>query len=263
MRLLLSASRFAFVVVVTAGIGACGPPADGAEGEGEGEGEEAVTCTEPVAVPCRDDVFGSLSMSLDELAIGTAVDNIAEGDGFDTGVDARSNGPFASGPWVYGRFTDAGLEQVELFDDESLDSMDWDIAFQRFSIRVNSGFGGPGCVTAARTGTDTDFDTLTAVPEGLTFNDEEFMTDNGDETCTIVPDGSGQGSPGVVLQSWWEYPNGCVATTGNVYVVSLNDGRRIKLVVTQYYGQGQELCNDGSRGESQSALVRLRWAFLN
>ncbi len=255
MRLLLSAS-----IVVVTGLAACAQPPVATEGEGEGEGEPAATCTEAVAVPCRDDVFGTLSMSLDETATGV-IDNVVDGDGYDTGVDARSNGAFASGPWVYGRFTEAGLEKVELFDDESLDSLDWDIAFQRFVIRLNSGFGGPSCVSAARTAVDTDFETLDAVPAGLNFNGEEFMTDNGDGSCTIVPDGSGQGSPGVVLQNWWEYP-GCVATTGNVYVVSLSDGRRVKLVVTQYYGQGQELCNDGTRGESQSALVRFRWAFL-
>ncbi|MDP2344259.1 MAG: HmuY family protein [Deltaproteobacteria bacterium] len=261
MRLLLC-SLSASIVVVTA----CGPPPGTGEGEGEGEGEAGPTCTEPVAVPCRDDVFASLSMSLTDNADGATVGdgtvvNDVDGDGFDTFVDARSNGAFNSGPWVYGRFTADGLEKLDLFDDESLDSMDWDIAFQRFSIRLNSGFGGPSCVTAARTAPSTDFETLAAVPEGLTFNDEEFMTDNGDGSCTIVPDGSGQGSPGVVMQNWWEYP-GCVATTGNVYVVSLADGQRVKLVVTQYYGSGQSDCNDGSGIGSESANVRFRWAFL-
>jgi hypothetical protein len=255
MRLLLSSVLSASIVVVTA----CGPP-PATEGEGEGEGEEAQTCTEATAVPCRDDVFAGLSMSLTETATGV-VENDVDGDGFDTFVDARSNGAFNSGPWVYGRFTPDGLEKLDLFDDESLDSLEWDVAFQRFTIRLNSGFGGPSCVSAARTGTATDFETLAEVPAGLTFNAEEFMTDNGDGSCTIVPDGSGQGSPGVILQNWWEYP-GCVATTGNVYIVSLADGRRVKLVVTQYDGQGQELCNDGSRGETESANIRFRWAFL-
>ena len=231
------------------------------EGEGEGEGEKLPgSCDAAVDVPCRDDVFSSLSMSLDEVAV-NALTNEPDGNGFATLVDARSNGAFASGPWVYARFSATGLEQLPLLDDDSLNSLDWDIAFQRFTIRLNSGFGGPSCVTAARTGVNTDFDTLDAVPTGLTFNDEEFMSDNGDDSCTIIPDGSGQGSPGVVLQSWWTYP-GCVATTGNVFVLSLQDGRQVKLLVTQYYGQGQELCNDGTRGESQSALVRIRWAFL-
>ncbi len=261
-RLLLPLLISSVVVGAAACDGNNADAGEGGEGEGEaaeGEGEPAITCTEPTDVVCRDDVFVDLAMSLSETADGV-VENAPDGDGFDTFVDARSNGAFNTGPWVYGRFTDAGLEKVELFDDASLDSMDWDIAFQRFQIRLNSGNGGPSCVNAARTGPTTDFDTLAEVPAGLSFNKDIFEVEDGAE-CTLQTDGSGQGSPGFVMQSWWTYP-GCVATTGNVYVVGLADGRRVKLVVVQYYGENQQGCNDETGGFADSALIRFRWAFL-
>lgn len=240
---------------------ACDPPPAEGEGEDEGEGENVgPTCSEPRAIDCEDEVFVALDMDLDGQAPGL-IESAAVGDAFEVDVDATAGGFNGTEGWVYGRFTDDGLEKVALADIDSLGSMDWDIAFRRFVIRVNSGFGGPSCVTAARTAADTDFDGLEAVPAGLRFNDEQFMSDP--DTCTIVADGSGLGSPGVVLQNWWTYP-GCVATTGNVYVLSLADGRRVKLVVDQYYGGegAQQTCNDTGSAAGESARIKLRYAFF-
>jgi len=221
-------------------------PEDGGEGEGEGEAE-GPKCAEPTEVPCVDDAFQALSMNLTEAADGAIV---SESDGagtFEVDVDATAGAPPGSidapGGFVYGRFTDDGLLKVELLDDASFASMDWDIAFRRFVIRVNSGTSGPSCVTAARTAPATDFDALAAVPDGLTFNAEQFMS-------------------GVVLQNWWEYP-GCVKTTGNVYVLSLANGRHVKLVVTQYYASGQDGCNEQGNPGTGSARIHLRYGFLD
>jgi hypothetical protein len=233
---------------------------DGAA-EGEGEGEGAATCDEPAEVPCRDDAFQALNMNQTEPAEGTIT---SEGDGtgtFVVDVDATAGGFNGDGGHVYGRFTADGLLKVELLDDESFDSMDWDIAFRRFVIRLNSGASGPSCVTGARTAPSTVFDALTAVPDGLDFNAENFMSDP--DTCELIADGSGLGSPGVVLQNWWQYPAGCVATTGNVYVLSLADGRHVKLVVTRYYGSGQDTCNASGTPGSDGGRIQLRYAFLD
>ncbi len=254
-----------FVACATAAPACVVTPDDGGAGEGEGEGEgDGPTCTEPTEVPCVDDAFQALSMNLTEAAEGAIV---SESDGagtFEVDVDATAGAPPGSidapGGFVYGRFTDDGLLKVELLDDASFASMDWDIAFRRFVIRVNSGTSGPSCVTAARTAPATDFDALDAVPEGLTFNAEQFMSDA--ETCELVPDGSGLGAPGVVLQNWWEYP-GCVKTTGNVYVLSLANGRHVKLVVTQYYASGQDGCNEQGNPGTGSARIHLRYGFLD
>lgn len=231
-----------------------------AEGEGEGEGESAV-CTEPTPVDCEDDVAVALSMNLNAAAPGL-IDNTPDGDGFAVDVDARAGGFQGSDGWVYAKFTEAGLEKVELADLDSFGSMDWDIGFRRFLIRVNSGYGGPSCVSAARTAVDTDFASLTSAPANLNFNEEQFMSDP--EECAVVADGSGLGSPGFVLQNWWEYPAGCVATTNNVYVLGLADGRQVKLVIDQYYGGAgaQETCNTTGAAAGESARIKLRYGFL-
>jgi hypothetical protein len=253
---LLSTMSLALLAVC----GACDVPATG---EGEGESEDITlgpTCSEPTVVDCEDEVFVALTMDLNANAPGlidsTPVDGVFEVD-----VDATAGGFGGTQGWVYGRFTDDGLLKVDISDIDSLGSMEWDIAFRRFVIRINSGYGGPSCVTAARTAADTDFDALDAVPADLRFNTEQFMSDP--EGCTIVADGSGLGSPGVVLQNWWTYPD-CVATTGNVYVLSLKDGRRLKLVVNQYYGGegAQDSCNDLSQVTGEGGRITLRYAFF-
>ena len=252
------------IVIVTGALAlsACpgGPPADTPDG-----GPDVQTCSEPADVSCRDEVFQALLMSLTEVCginKPCTVENTPEGDGFVSELDASSNGPFAIGPWLHVRFTDNGLEPVDVTDDESLNSMDWDLGLHRFTIRLNSGYGGPSCVTAARTAANTDFDSLDAVPADLDFNAELFMSDP--EGCELRPDSSGQGSAGVVLQNWWTYP-GCVATTGNVYVLGLKDGRHVKLVVTQFYENGQDACNNGGGSGSASGggHIKIRWAFLD
>jgi hypothetical protein len=255
--LLVVAGLAAFPIVI-----ACDPPPADGEGEGEGEGENhGPTCSEPRVVDCEEDVFRVLRMDLDGQAPGR-IENTAVDGVFEVDVDATAGGFNGTQGWVYGRFTEDGLLKVPLADIDSFGSMDWDIAFRRFIIRLNSGYSGPSCVTAARTAADTDFDSLDAVPEGLRFNDEQFMSDP--DTCTVVADGSGLGSPGVVLQNWWTYP-GCVATTGNVYILSLANGRRLKLVVDQYYaGDGaQDACNETSTAAGESGRIKLRYAFFD
>jgi hypothetical protein len=234
---------------------------DAGEGEGEGEGETA-TCTEPTPVPCEDDVIVDLNMNLNVAAPGE-ISSVDVGDGvFEVDVDARAGGSNGPDGWVYGAFGDDGMLKVNITDLDSLGSLDWDIGFRRFIIRLNSGYGGPSCVTAARTAADTFFSAVDAVPEGLRFNAEEFMSDP--ESCTVIADGSGLGTPSVVLQNWWEYP-GCVATTGNVYILALKDGRHVKLEITQYYEgpDAQDQCNFNFTAAGEPARIRLRYAFLD
>src|SRR5262249_25125599 len=108
--------------------------------------------------------------------------------------------------YVYAKLTDQGMQRVDVGDEDAFNSSDWDIAFRRFIIRLNSGVSGPSCVTAARTAPSTQFDALTAAPANLDFRTEQYFTG----TCDLIPDGSGlMDNPGVALQSFWEYP-GCV-----------------------------------------------------
>lgn len=221
-------------------------------------------CTEPAEeVLCRDQSLVALNMTPEDSTPGDIVNEQRDGYIHST-VDATAGGFNGTQGFVYGRFTDDGLAKVELTDDASFDSMEWDISFRRYVMRLNSGTGGPSCVTGARTAPGTDFTELDSVPAGVTFNSEEFMTAG---TCQIIADGSGlPSSPTTVLQNYWNY-QGCLKMTGNVYVLELASGRHVKLTVTHYYNEAaQEECNeDGTTTTTPtgSGTLQLDWAFID
>jgi hypothetical protein len=179
-----------------------------------------------------------------------------------TSIDATAGGLSPTKSYVYAKFSDSGLMNVAVGDEDAFTSTDWDIAFRRFIIRLNSGISGPSCVTGARTATGTTFDGVTAVPAGLDYRTEQYFT--AAPGCTYVPDGSGLNSPGTALQSFWEYP-GCVKMTGNVFILALADGRHVKFVVTGYYTDANQMSCDtmGTITEpSGSGNYKVKWAFI-
>lgn len=243
------------------GGGPTGGGGDDATG-GSGGTQPTAVCTEPVDVPCEDDVL--LAMNLKTTPSPTGISNEADGDGFVSVVDATAGGSFNPDPpsYTYGRFTETGLEKVEISDEDALTSMDWDIAFRRYVGRINSGNSGPSCVAAARLAGSPDFDSITSVEDGLSYRTDEYFTDS----CELIADGTGlEGSPATALSSYWTYP-GCVQMTGNVFIVRLADGRTLKLTVTNFYDDdAQESCQTQSTvpmGQTGSGTIRLRWAFL-
>jgi hypothetical protein len=202
-----------------------------------------------------------------------AVENAADGSGWYSLVDATAGGFGANPPdsYVYARFTSTGLEKVEISDETALDSMDWDVAFRRYMIRINSGNSGPSCVTAATVAGSPPptYDSITTLPGGLTFGADEFFTASPE--CAIIEDNSGlPGSPAVALAGYWSYGT-CMAMTGEIYVLQLRSGQYLKLTVTQYYwdaqaadpGAGQAACDaSGTSPATGSANIHFRWAFL-
>ena len=244
--------------------GGMGGAGGGAGGMGGAGGGSAAGCSEPTEVACADAII--LAMNLKTEAAPGLIANEADGTGWRSTIDATAGGFNAPDPhaYVYGRFTENGLEKVAISDEQSLDSMDWDIAFRRYIIRINSADSGPSCVTAARTiPGSTTYEALEEVPDGLKYFTDDYFTD---DSCELKPDGSGlPDSPATALSSYWVYPTMCVAMTGNVFVVALKDGRRLKLIVDAYYKTlaGQEQCNNtGSSGGTPGAWMQMRWAFL-
>ncbi len=219
-------------------------------------------CTTPTPVACSDQVIQE--MNLKSAPAPGQISSVADGAGFKSTVDATAGGAFNPNPdsYVYGRFDDAGLVKVDLSDEAALDSMDWDIAFRRYVVRINSGHSGPSCVTAARVPGTPGYDAVTQVPDNLMYRNDEYFT----ASCELIPDGSGlPSSPATALSSFWTYP-GCVQTTGNVFVVRVASGRQLKLVVTNYYDDAnQQVCNStGSVPQgTPSATYRLRWSWLD
>ena len=215
-------------------------------------------CDELTEVPCVDQIILDLGLQDDKVAEGS-VETSTDGADFVTEVDARAGGMMnaASNPWVYVKLTRTGTEKVEIDDETALESMDWDLAFKRFNIRVNSGTSGPSCVGSDALSNE-DYDSLSEAPADVEYSYEEFYT----AECAFIDDRSGLENPLLVLGEWWTYP-GCVATSMIPHVMQLADGSVVKLVVEEYYGSGQDNCNSGGGMGSDSALITFRWAYLN
>jgi hypothetical protein len=231
-------------------------PADG----GGGNHDSGMACM-AVAPMCVDQQIMTLDLFTTVSSRAVTEEGTVPGT-FLTHIDSSAGGLTPTESYVYLRFSETGLAPVAISDQDAFASTDWDIAVRRFIIRLNSGVSGPSCVQAARTAPMTTFDSVTAVPAGLTFHSEVYMTDG---TCDVVPDGSGLGSPSTVLSSYWTYP-GCVSMTHNVYIVQLASGRHVKLEVLGYYDTAAQTQCD-TMGTlpmpSTSGNIRLQWAFLD
>jgi hypothetical protein len=216
-------------------------------------------CTAPTTPTCQDQSLQRLNLRT-VVASGTITEE-GSTPGDRTYVDARGGGVMTPQSYLYVRFGQAALEKVDLHDEQAVTSMDWDLAFRRFIIRLNSGVSGPSCVVLARTAPGTTFDGLTAVPANLSWRTEEYFTG---PTCEFVADPSGIGGPNVALTSYWTYQS-CVQMTGNVYVLHLRDGRYVKLEVLSYYDpMPQMVCNATGTVPQPSGAgnMRIRWGFL-
>ncbi|MET0344490.1 MAG: HmuY family protein [Polyangiales bacterium] len=210
-------------------------------------------------VPCVDEQIAQLPL-FDEPAVGK-VTSEGEAGVFQSAIDATGGGLATSQGFVYARFTENGLEKVDIDDEAAFASTAWHVAFRRYVIRINSGVAGPSEVVAARTRPGTEFDALTAPPENLTYRAEQYYTDS----CEYVPDTSGIGAPATVLSSFWAY-SACLSMTRNVFVLTLPGGRHVKLQVIAYYSlENQQRCDEqGATGSPSGAgNLRVRWAFLD
>jgi len=228
--------------------------ADTTGDESSGGPIEGCALVEPA---CIDAAIQDLSLQDDKVSDG-AVASANDGGDWVSQIDASAGGTegAAMNPWVYLRFTDAGLEKVDLDDVAALDSGDWDVAAKRYGIRANSGVSGPSCVTVAAPG--GSYAEVTAVPAASEFAAEAYYTDE----CVLLEDGSGlPGSPAYRMASWWGY-TGCVTTSAAPFVLLLADGRAVKLVVESYYGAGQDACNESGAMGTDPAHMTWRWSFL-
>ncbi len=241
---------------------ACGGPlnsdTDPTNEDEELNGEQTYEplCEEPAEIRCQDSLIADLSLQ-DEISEGT-ITNTQDGEDWVTHVDATAGGFMnaSQNPFLYMKFTDDGLEKVELDDESALESMEWHLSARRYVVRVNSGTSGPSCVGAAALLND-QYENVTTVPENLSFYSDDFYT----ESCDIIPDSYGLGDPQVVLVNWWSYES-CVKTTLTPFLIELENGRVVKLIVEEYYASGQSDCNDnGSRGD-ESGNLKIRWSFL-
>lgn len=256
----MKATRAVLSILVGLGFAACG---DDSSGSAANQADAGGIDTPKHDVPCTDDSVKMLVLFDKPSDAPVRLESSDQGT-FKQFVDATAGGLTPTMSFVYAHFTDKGLEQVDISDEDAFTSLDWDIAFRRYVIRLNSGVSGPGDVTAARTVPATTFDSLKAVPDDLEYRSEEYFT----QDCTFVSDGSGMvGGPGTALASYWSYKM-CLAMTHNVYVIQVDrpKQRHIKFEVTSYYTPtNQQTCD--TTGEvptpTGAANMRMQWAFLD
>lgn len=236
---------------------ACGAEPS-SEDDGGGGGELRPGCeTTP---SCTDHTIQALGLQ-PTVAPGS-ITNTKEDGGFVSRIDATAGGFTANPPhaYVYGRFTRSGLEKVEISDEEALESTEWDIAFRRFIIRINSGNSGPSCIEAAALEKGFFFeDVSSALAAEAEYKFDEFYT----QGCEFIDDGTGLStSPGTALSSYYQYGS-CLMMTKRVYALRLARGENIKLEVLGYYGEKQALCDEeGVASSDRSGHIVIRWAFL-
>ncbi len=249
------------------GSGACvglntgGGTGTGGGSAGGGTGGGAFSCT-PTPVECSDQAIQRLDLKMNVAA--GLISTVADGTGFKSTINATAGGFQPTESYVYARFTATSLEKLPISDLTALDSSDWDIAFRRFVIRINSGDSGPACVGAQVLPVGTAYGAVTSVPTDYLPEADDFLTRA--PACAFVDDGSGLGSsPRTYTSTFYEY-TGCVRMTGRVYIVRTQLGRHVKLTTTGYYATeaAQQTCQDtASSGGALGGTIRTRWQYLD
>ncbi|MFH1464060.1 MAG: HmuY family protein [Pseudomonadota bacterium] len=248
-----------FLLLFPLALAACGDKKDDTQNPGETGDTDTVPqslCPDPAEIACEDDLFQDLLTDDGDITDG-AVDTTTDGDDFVTAVDAQAGGmnQAANNPWVYLHFDRNGARRVDISDEDSVESMDWHMGIRRFYVRLNGGDAGPSCVGVAKQN-GQDYADIGAVPEGTTYQLEDFYTD----ACELTMDNYGM-SPRFAMYGWWDYTS-CVVTTELPYLIQLDTGEIIKLRIETYYGEGQQACNDSGTLGSDSGVLTLRWRFM-
>lgn len=226
-----------------------------------GAGDAGTFSCDRTPVECSDQAIQQLDLK-NNLAPGL-ITTVADGTGFKSTINATGGGFPPTDSYVYARFTPNGLEKLPLTDLAGLDSMDWDIAFRRYVIRINGDDSGPSCVAAEVQPVGTSYDSVTAVSATYLPEGDDFLTRA--PTCAFVDDGSGLGSsPRTYLSSFYQY-TGCVSMTGRVYVIRTHTGRHVKLIVDTYYATeaAQTACDTSGSPTAAGGTVRTRWQYLD
>lgn len=153
-----------------------------------------------------------------------------------TDLDASANGK-----WTYFSFEKGSVVEVEKPEMD----LSWDIAFNRYHIRTNSGESGKGKSGVAKV-QGIDFNAITKIPENITYTADAKetvpagprgmvdMVRNAVISGYVAPDGNAPADVSVV--SGWAYyaGGGKIVPTNNVYIVRDASGNPYKIQLTSY-----------------------------
>jgi hypothetical protein len=140
--------------------------------------------------------------------------------------------------WVYVQLSSG----KEVMPQDPQNSTDWDLALQRFQIKVNGGISGKGAVEVALV-TGTAFPALATAPKsGYVTDQQDSADEDSDPDYAFVQKGT-----------WYNYNamTHLLTPKDQVYVVRATTGAHYKLQMSGYYDQA------GSSG-----YPAFRWQLL-
>lgn len=153
---------------------------------------------------------------------------------------AGGSGEAAKNPYLY--LDLINNKKVQITDVQSQKSGDWDIAFKRFQIKINSGDSGPGGVTTLYEDGKELAEVKTA-PVGR-YQADDYL----DDQCKVKLDRIN--GLGTAMSDWYDYPM-MVVPWKRTYVLKRRDGKgHVKLQILSYY--------KGMTG----AMYVINWALL-
>lgn len=157
-------------------------------------------------------------------------------------IDATAGGSAEAGKNPYLYLDLINKKTVQITDVQSLSSGDWDIAFKRWQIKINSGDSGPGSVTTLYED-GKDLAEVKTAPVGKYEADHYF-----DDKCKVQLDPIG--GLQTAMSDWYDYTM-MVKPWKRTYVLKRRDGKgHIKLQIMSYY-----------KGMT-SAIYVVNWALL-
>ncbi len=146
----------------------------------------------------------------------------------------------ATDPWKY--FSFAKGDFVDLTEEEAATSLEWDIAFQRYYIRTNSGTSGKGQGGALDMAKDS-FDDVPNVPTSGYTEDEliSMMTTMGSfEDKSGSPAFKCEGQPTWV---WYNYTESIWSYNKHVFAIQTADGEHWAKIIMKNYKSDNEKGN--------------------
>jgi hypothetical protein len=185
----------------------------------------AATCT---LSGCADDLSGTDSGPVG----GAQITHTDQGQGVTlTEVNASD-----ADAWVYLRLSDGAQRDVTTPDADTT----WDLAFNRYTIKLNGGVSGPGQVMGQWLEAQP-FDDLTAAPA----NGYSADSPDGDDDDAL---------PDLIFGGWYSYDvqTHVLTPRDGLYCIRDGEGRHFKLQLTSYYDAA------GSPG-----LLSFKWATLS
>lgn len=135
--------------------------------------------------------------------------------------------------WTYYSFSQG--KEVEISDPST--SMDWDIGFHRYDVRLNCGASGPGNGGSIDLGV-IDFNTLSQVPiSGYIENDSIDIIE-----VFIMPPDLVTVPGDTVMASWMNFtgPPPVYTVTNNIFAIKTADGKYVKVWLKSFHNENAE-----------------------